>query len=249
MQEGALRIPDGSGGALSVVLTEPSRSRDALIADYWSSHPRYGFFKSVVRDAALLDVGAGSGGLAMWKEWGSPQRDDIRMYAIDLVRGAYFDRYEDFELIDPSSTQTKFVDASFDAALLSHVIEHVGDQRALFAELRRVLKPNAKAYLEWPHPASTRFPRSSMLASAGLVTHTVNFYDDDTHLSAFPPEETKARLIEGGFEVISSGMVTNDFLAPELINYGFKHQDQETTTYGVWLLLGFSTYIVAERRD
>jgi SAM-dependent methyltransferase len=249
MQEAALKIPDGSGAALDVLLTEPTRSRDTLIYEYWAAHPRYCFFKSVKRDAALLDVGAGSGGLAVWKGWGPPLRDDIRMYGIDLLEGEYFDRYEDFDLIDLSTTRTKFETGMFDAAVLSHIIEHVGDQRALIAEMRRVLKPNAKAYIEWPHPASTRFPRSSVLASMGLHTHTVNFFDDGTHLSAFPPEETKARLIEGGFEIVSSGMVFNDFLAPELISYGFKNQDQETTTYGIWLLLGFSTYIIAERRD
>ncbi|HEV3085631.1 MAG TPA: class I SAM-dependent methyltransferase [Candidatus Elarobacter sp.] len=249
MQQAALRIPSGYGTSFEVPLVEPLSSRDALIADYWAAHPRYCFFKSVKRDAALLDIGAGSGGLAVWKEWGSPVRDDLRMYAIDLFEGEYFDRYADFELIDPAAKRTKFDDATFDAAVLSHVIEHVGDQRALLGELRRVLKPGAKAYIEWPHPASTRFPRASMLAGLGLKTSTINFFDDGTHLSALQPEETKARLIDSGFDIVASGMIANDFLAPQLISYGYKYFDEETTTYGVWLLLGFSTYIIAQRRD
>jgi SAM-dependent methyltransferase len=249
MHQNVLSIPNGNGTALDVALVEPTQSRDALIADYWAAHPRYCFFKSVRRNAALLDLGAGSGGLAVWKEWGSPLRDDIRMYAIDLFEGEYYDRYADFELIDPSSRRTKFADAMFDAAVLSHIIEHVADQRGLISEVRRVLKPGGRVYVEWPHPASTRFPRSSMLAGLGLKTSTINFFDDGTHLSALPPEETKARLIDCGFDIIASGMISNDFLAPQLISYGYKHGDVETTTYGVWLLLGFSTYIIAERHD
>lgn len=247
-QAQALKLSLGHGNVYELQLGEPVRSRDALVTDYWGLHPRFAFLKSVVPNCALLDVGAGSGGLAVWKAWGSPLREDITMYAVELARGEHFDRYEDFQLVDISRNRTKFADGSFDAAVLSHVVEHVASLPGLFAELRRLLKPGGTIYVEWPHPASTEFPRAAALAQQGVTASTINFFDDSTHVNVLHPREVIDRLKDSGFEVLTSGTITNDGLAPELLRYGIQNQDAELTTYGLWLLLRFSTYVVAERR-
>ena len=243
-----MKLVSDDGDVFELQLCAPTRPRDALLATYWAMHPRYTFLKSVVPGCNLLDVGAGSGGLAVWKLWGEPVRDDIRMCAIDLVRGEYFDRYQDFQLIDASRERTKFADAAFDAAHLSHVVEHVASLPGLLAELRRLLKPGGKVYIEWPHPASTRFPRAQALAELGILATTVNFFDDLTHVNVLEPRELIARLNDCGFDVLTAGTITNDGLAPQLLSYGIDHRDAEITTYGLWLALRFSTYVIAELR-
>jgi len=44
-----------------------------------------------------------------------------------------------------------FAARSFDAVVMLEVIEHVGDERPVFAEIQRVLKPSGQLYLSTPH--------------------------------------------------------------------------------------------------
>jgi len=48
-------------------------------------------------------------------------------------------------------TRTKFPDNSFDVIVCSHVLEHIPDDAAAFAELYRVLKPGGAALLLTPY--------------------------------------------------------------------------------------------------
>lgn len=47
-------------------------------------------------------------------------------------------------------TRLAFADASFDAVICSHVLEHVPDDRAALREVRRVLRPSGWAILQVP---------------------------------------------------------------------------------------------------
>src|SRR5947208_16089963 len=59
-------------------------SGDELVALFWQAHPRFQFFKTLPWDARVLDIGAGSGGLAHWKNWSRPPRPDLELYGVDL---------------------------------------------------------------------------------------------------------------------------------------------------------------------
>jgi SAM-dependent methyltransferase len=98
----------------------------------------------------VLDVGTGGGATAAaLADAVGPSGDVVGVDVVDLriVRDGYH-----FEVV--SGTALPFPDSSFDIAVSSHVIEHVGgrvEQRIHLNELRRVLVPNGNLYLATPN--------------------------------------------------------------------------------------------------
>lgn len=98
----------------------------------------------------LLEIGAGSGGIAHY----FAHHPDIRcqvtaVYVVDQRQ--VIDGY-DFRLVD--STHLPFDDAIFDIVISNHVIEHVGDpsaQRHHLTEIRRVMATEGSGYLAVPN--------------------------------------------------------------------------------------------------
>jgi SAM-dependent methyltransferase len=248
-ERGRLLLPGPSGEQIVFDLTKPYRRRDVLIEEYWRFHPRYLFFKSVRERARLADLGAGSGGLIGWKFWGEPERRDIFMYAIDIEKGEFFDKYVDYDVVELGRDECKFPDAVFDAAVVSHLIEHVADRPALAREIARIVRPGAKIYVEWPTKESGGIISRSALEPFGINCSTLNFFDDRTHLVLIDEAEARDTFEAAGFTPISSGKVINDYLYPELFRCGVAEEDQEATTYALWLAFRFSRYLIMEKAE
>ena len=230
------------------ILDKPTyQNEDTLTKHYWHFHPRFRFFKCVPRNCKLLDIGAGSGGLSFWKDWSFPQRTDIRMYAIDLVKGEYFDRYEDFQIINLDHEDMKFSNNEFDAVIMSHVIEHLTNPDHVLREIYRVLKPGAKAYFELPTPETISFPRQKEFMEQGINVTTVNFFDDLTHIRTYTMDQLQSLMKDHKFTILESGIIQNNFLEHELFTYGVNMNDQPLTSYGVWSLLRWAQYIIVEK--
>ena len=236
------------GGVDYTPLADPRyTSRPELVSLYWNYHPRYRFLKTLPRGSRLLDAGAGPGGLVLWKEWLPPRRDDIRMCAVDMVPGELFERYDDFQICDLDSEQLKYGPGSFNAVLLSHVLEHIKDEKKFFLELGRVLTAGGRLYVEVPTPASRHFPGRQLFLDRGVDVSTVNFFDDSTHLRTFSLGELSALAEGSGFTPLESGLIGNRYMEDELLSFGIRNGDQELATYGLWSKLGFAHYLVAER--
>jgi SAM-dependent methyltransferase len=244
-----------AGGAAPVIggvgyapLPNPRHtSRPELVSLYWNYHPRYRFLKTLRRETRLLDAGAGPGGLVLWKEWLPPRREDIRMSAVDMVRGELFDRYDDFQVCNLDREPLRYGPGTFDAVLLSHVLEHIKDERAFFRELGRVLRPGGRLYVEVPTPASLHFPGRQKFLDSGIDVSTVNFFDDSTHLRTFSLGELALLAHDAGFTAVETGLITNRYIEDELLSFGIQNRDQELATYGLWSKLGFAHYMIAER--
>ncbi len=222
-------------------------SRPELISLYWNYHPRYRFLKTLPPGSRLLDAGAGPGGLVLWKEWLPPRREDIRMSAVDMVRGELFDRYDDCRVCDMDAGPLAYQSGAFDAVLLSHVLEHIRDERVFFAELARLLRPGGRLYVEVPTPASEHFPGRQLFLDRGIDVSTVNFFDDSTHLRTFSLAELSALAESSAFLTRETGLIANRYIEDDLLAFGILNRDQEIATYGLWSKLGFAHYIVAER--
>lgn len=221
--------------------------KDDIIESYWKSHPRFQFFKARPRNSKFLDIGANSGALVFWKQWQEPDRSDIEMYANDLKKGMHFDKYERFFLNDLSRENLPEYKNYFQSVLISHVIEHVNDWEKFFENVDDLIVPGGEIYVEWPTVKSQRFPKRAQLMELGLQVSTVNFFDDHTHVKTAEIDEIQDILKGLNYDVFQCGLIENEFLGTELIKLGFRLNDSETATYGVWTLLGFAQYLIGKK--
>jgi hypothetical protein len=76
----------------------PDVDLETLHAQSAAMTPRNAFMKGLPRDAGLLDLGAGDGGLCVTRAFPLVQRFDLRMYAFSLGEGRYFSEYQGAEI-------------------------------------------------------------------------------------------------------------------------------------------------------
>ena len=103
------------------------------------------------RIGRLLEIGSGSGvflnGMQLlgWQVEGI----DVDPEAVAIARNKY-----SIEVRNGSLTEQKYPSGTFDAVVMSHVIEHVPDPRALLSECRRVLAPGGTLVITTPNVRS-----------------------------------------------------------------------------------------------
>jgi 2-polyprenyl-3-methyl-5-hydroxy-6-metoxy-1,4-benzoquinol methylase len=103
----------------------------------------------------MLDLGCGSGELLgrMRSLGWQTEGVDVDPVAVEAARR------NGFKPRTGSLHEQRFPDASFDAVVMSHVIEHVHHPRALLEEVRRVLKPGRT--LEYGENLALHFDRDA----------------------------------------------------------------------------------------
>jgi SAM-dependent methyltransferase len=89
-------------------------------------------------------------------------------------------------------------DASYDAVLCSHVLEHVPDDRAAMRELRRVLAPGGFALLQVPIASRLTETREDPQLEP---EERAGRHGDPTHLRLYAEADYVRRLDEAGFAV------------------------------------------------
>ena len=103
-------------------------------------------------------------------------------------RASYAKDWYGIEVIPRLFAKDLFPEATFDAVLHSHALEHVPDPKSVLAEFFRVLKPGGWVFIEVPNESREK------VATAKVIPH----------LYFFTPE-TLARLAEeAGFEVVTT---------------------------------------------
>jgi predicted O-methyltransferase YrrM/SAM-dependent methyltransferase len=210
----------------------------------WRVHPRWRFLKELPPNATLLDIGAGSGGLAFWRSE-PPERCDIRFYGVDLQIGAHAGLYQGWEVVNLDVAKPSFPGVKFSGFLASHLIEHLADPEALIAYMASVAQPGARVYLEWPSPKTALFPtRDELFAATGCNVSTLNFFDDKTHKAVLEPEYVVSLLVRHGFRIVNGGEINLGDIALEAMAHGRERgADMQT---GLWYATGWATYLQAE---
>lgn len=165
--------------------------KNTILENYWMFHPKFIFFKTLPENSILLDVGAGNGGLVHFKKYMYPKRDDIRMYAVDLYEGQWFYLYDGFKILDLEHDDIPFPEDFFNAAVISHVIEHIHKPYNLLNNLKKLIKKGGLVYVEYPGPLSVVAPSRKKYRN---LCSTLNFYDDSSHVSLYDQKKISRPL-------------------------------------------------------
>jgi 2-polyprenyl-3-methyl-5-hydroxy-6-metoxy-1,4-benzoquinol methylase len=135
----------------------------------------------------LLDLGCGSGHLL-----GSMRALGWLAEGVDIdpvaARAA---RRKGFQVRVGSLFEQKFSAATFDAVVMSHVIEHVHQPLQLIEEVRRILKPGRRLVIATPNAKSL---------GHRLLAGRWPFLDPPRHLQVFTPQALLSLVRAAGFE-------------------------------------------------
>lgn len=226
-------------------------TRDELLVIYWHFHPRFRFLKSCM-DGNFLDIGSGGGGLQFWKDWEKPIRSGLTMYAADLKRGEYVDRYQDFKVVDFDKADFPWDQGFFDNVFSAHVMEHLKNPENCIKNIDKILKSGGLVYIEQPNHNSVNVPKKELFIEAGIecAKTTTNFYDDRTHVRPYSAKEIIElfeEYVPGKFEVIEGGTIWNNYLKDIMFAYAYQNQDTEIWTYATWLHYEWSDYVALRK--
>jgi SAM-dependent methyltransferase len=133
-------------------------------------------------------------------------------------------------------------DNFFDAIVVSHVIEHVGNGLAVLAILCNKLKPTGYIYVEYPSARSLKFPH---------MRGTLNFNDDPGHKSLYHTADIILVFSDKKVNMISCGLKRDwvrVFLTPvvcvyQKLRYGFVYAG------ALWDLAGFADFVWGRKED
>lgn len=210
--------------------------------------PRSIFFRTLPLNANVLDLGAGDGGLSIYKTWPPPiDRPDIKLYALSLEWAERFKEYDGVEIGNFETERLSFGGVKFDAVLCSHFIEHISDLEIVFRFLDDKLAAGARVYFEWPHPHSKVIPPREFFLKRGLPVTTTNFFDDLTHLETWNMQAVVQKIESRGFAIESAGRIHFPFLADRLRDQAKSSNDMSIGTFAVWYKTGWAQYVVWSR--
>lgn len=156
-------------------------------------------------EAAILEIGCGTGdagGLAL-KEGRCG-----RYMGVELVEAAArvaLGRLTEVVIGDVERLELPWAPATFDALILSEVLEHLVDPWAVLARLARLAKPGAIVLASSPNVSHWRVIRELLAGRFDLADKGVL---DRTHLRWFTPRTYRAAFEGAGFEVVRIGPVT-----------------------------------------
>jgi 2-polyprenyl-3-methyl-5-hydroxy-6-metoxy-1,4-benzoquinol methylase len=176
-------------------------------ATSYFSNARADFVRALPRDphARVLEVGCGTGATG----------------ALAIARGRA-GRYVGIELVESAAAQAREVlnevlvgdvermdltwqPSSFDALVLSEVLEHLVDPQTTLKRLARLLRPGGMVLASSPNISHWRVIRELMLGRFDLADQGVF---DRTHLRWFTPQSFTRMFSDAGFRVTRVGPVT-----------------------------------------
>ncbi len=150
-------------------------------------------------DRSVLDVGCGAGDNARHLK-----ARGCTVHGVTLSRREFElaqPHVDRLTLADVETWEWDYPDGSFDAVLLSHVLEHLIDPPAALRRLARLLRPGGRAYIALPNVANWRL-RLRFLA--GRFEYDDHGLMDRTHLH-FYTHFTAPRLVaDAGLVLVES---------------------------------------------
>lgn len=206
-------------------------------------HRKKQFIIELSAGSRLLDVGCGNHAPSFAKSLNSSIHYtgiDIAPYEIDAADYAAADELSFVAAESFAESLRSWGPQYFDAAIASHVLEHVDDREGTIRALAFALRPGGRVYYAFPNERSTRFPTRG---------GTLNYYDDETHRGSPPSVD----------EVIAISAEEGVFIQERYDPYrpvmrrlvGLLQEPssrlQNRVLAGTWALWGFETILVLSR--
>lgn len=159
-------------------------------------------FEPYKRGGLLLDVGCGAGTFMQGARRAGWDAAGVEVSAT----AAEHNRAEGFEVFNGELAEARYPEGRFDVVVLSEVLEHVAEPRAMLGEVLRVMRPGG---LLW---ATTPNGRGFSARALGLKWSAVS---PPEHLHLFSRGAVEALLGEVGF--VRARVVTEGFNPFEIV--------------------------------
>jgi ubiquinone/menaquinone biosynthesis C-methylase UbiE len=146
-----------------------------------------------VRDADALEIGCGTG--LILERTHAIARSAV---GIDLSAGmAVVSRRKGLRAVNASATALPFPDASFDVVYSCKVLAHVPDIRAAVREVRRVLRPGGRAFLEFYPPRSLKTLAYRIVQLRRREDPVFVRFDSIEDVATYLPSDLEIRSVRG----------------------------------------------------
>lgn len=200
------------------------------------------FYLPAQQAGKLLEIGCGSGSmLHLMKQKGWQVRGlDFDPRAVENARSKGLD------VAQGELSAQRYPGGSFDAVVMSHVIEHVPDPRALLSECARVTSPGGQVILITPNIASDLSKK---------FKNNFRGLEPPRHLNLFTPNSLAQLAIRAGFSSVEISTTIRDIAglnraSENILKLGCHQMNVRTSsissrTYDYWIALqqSFKLYL------
>ncbi len=203
------------------------------------------FFGRIKGSRKVLELGCGSGINYENLRIDSPTTE---YYGVDILPPGEVPPGILYSQVDLDKNALPYPDGSFEAVLLTHVIEHLRDPFSLGKEIHRVMRPGGLIYVETPNWTSMLVPSFRFKAHQH---NPFNFFDDPSHIRPYT-KQSLFEFLDGacGLRVEKVSTVRNwpripwDFVK---IGYGLASGNREKVVNGFWNIYGWCIFGIAEK--